>query len=143
MIFKETKRLICKSEMAVINGLPKASRNILETIDLKNIEPLSGMEFGFMFYDKTSNEHICQIHFEEKRKEYEISYGTKELYRGKGYMQEALEFFVNWVFENTCIECLYALINNNAISQHILEKNGFEVERTEPYGTWFVRKKSN
>lgn len=141
VIIEETTRLICKSEMNIIEGYPKPPVTKLKEINLLNIKPRTGREFGFVFYDKNTDERICQIHFENKRRDYEISYGTEEQYWGKGYMQEALSFFVKWMFANTSVDCLYALINNNSSSQHILEKNGFEIEGVDEFGTWFALKK--
>lgn len=96
------------------------------------------MEFGFLFYDIEHEQYICQIHFENKRREYEISYGTSEAFRRKGYMEEALLFFVKWIFSNTAVTQMCALINNNYISLHILEKCGFIYEKHDIYGDWFV-----
>ena len=111
VIIEETTRLICKSEMNIIEGYPKPPVTKLKEINLLNIKPRTGREFGFVFYDKNTDERICQIHFENKRRDYEISYGTEEQYWGKGYMQEALSFFVKWMFANTSVDCLYALMN--------------------------------
>lgn len=91
-----------------------------------------------MFYEKNGTENICHIHFENKRREFEISYGTEIDFRRKGYMQEALAFFVNWIFTNTKVPYLYALISNNDESQHILEKQGFCFETHDQYGSWFI-----
>lgn len=141
MIIEKTDRLVCKSEMDIVDGFPVPHISNTKEINLFSIKPMTGREFGFVFYDKDSDEIVCQIHFENKRRDYEISYGTYEKYRGKKYMQEALRFFVKWVFEKTSIDCLYGLINNNITSQHILEKLGFELENVDEFGTWFVLKR--
>ena len=141
MIEENTERLVCRSEMQIKDG--KLIEPINDTLDILNLKPNTGMEYGFMFYNKINGEWICQIHFEIKRREFEISYGTKENYQGKGYMKEALNFFVHWIFENTSIEKMYALINDNSASKHILEITGFEYEQCDECGEWFVITRDN
>lgn len=138
MIIDDTSRLLCKTEMIIDNGFPVAPKetNISE-ISILDLKPKTGMEYGFMFFDKESEENVCQIHFENKRRDYEVSYGTNEKYRGNGYMKEALMFFVKWIFENTTVEKMCALINNNPTSQHILESCGFVLEYHDEHGDWF------
>ena len=58
-------------------------------------------------------------------------------------MKEALNFFVHWIFENTSIEKMYALINDNSASKHILEITGFEYEQCDECGEWFVITRDN
>lgn len=139
MIVEYTKRLICKTEMNIVEGvlIPSIEQSNSE-INILDLKPSTGMEYGFMFYDKSNEEFICQIHFEDKRRSFEISYGTDEKFREKGYMTEALEFFVNWIFEHTIIQEMFALINDNPISQHILENRGFEFYKQDENGDWFI-----
>ena len=142
MIEEYTARMVCKSDIELKNGIPvppePANNGEISLINLLNLQPRSGMEYGFMFYEKNGTENICHIHFENKRREFEISYGTEIDFRRKGYMQEALAFFVNWIFTNTKVPYLYALISNNDDSQHILEKQGFCFETHDQYGSWFI-----
>lgn len=134
MIVDTTRRLICRTEMVIDNGYPVPSKERKKLpINILKLEHKTGMEYGFMFFEKESEENVCQIHFENKRREYEVSYGTNEKYRRNGYMKEALVFFVEWIFENTSVEKMYALINNNSTSKHILETCGFMYE----YHDWF------
>ena len=142
MIEEYTARMVCKSDIELKNGIPvppePANNGEISLINLLNLQPRSGMEYGFMFYEKNGTENICHIHFKNKRREFEISYGTEIDFRRKGYMQEALAFFVNWIFTNTKVPYLYALISNNDESQHILEKQGFCFETHDQYGSWFI-----
>lgn len=144
MFVEETSRLVCKSEMNIVNGFPESSRvedRVINILDLSNLKPATGMEFGFMFYEKLTGAEVCHIHFEGKRREYEVSYGTNDEFRGNGYMKEALAFFIAWIFKNTEVDTLVALINNNASSRHILEITGFTFEGKDEYGDWFIIKK--
>lgn len=139
MIKEYSKHMICKSEMTMKNGIPiPPAEQIFSRMNLLNLQPTTGMEYGFMFYDKDDKENICHIHFENKRREFEISYGVEEPFRGNGYMKEALLFFINWIFANTAIDHMYALINNNPVSQHILQVCGFAYEEHDTHGDWFV-----
>lgn len=144
MHIEETERLLCKSEMRIINGLLEPAEDEcseLNIMDILNRKPATGMEYGFMFYDKETEDYVCQIHFEDKRRKYEVSYGTEEQFRGRGFMKEALNFFVKWVFDNTEVKELVALIHDNNKSQHILENSGFTHEKNDEYGDWFIIKK--
>lgn len=144
MIEEHTKRLICKTEMIISNGIPTLPQKAEKcAIDLLSLHAQSGMEYGFMFFDKETSEYVCQIHFENKRRDFEISYGTEEQYRKNGYMKEALIFFKDWVFSNTLVSQLYALITQNPISQHTLQVCGFEYEKHDDYGDWFVIHKND
>lgn len=144
MFIEETERLVCKSEMLIVDGFPEPIKNEesgVSILNILNMKPATGMEFGFMFFDKATGNNVCQIHFENKRRKYEVSYGTDEVFRGRGYMKEALNFFVNWIFSNTEVKELVALINNNDKSQHILESTGFTFFEKDEFGDWFIIKK--
>lgn len=139
MIVEKTSRLICKTEMAIKNGIPVSpSDKGTSRINILELKPKTGMEYGFLFYEAEHEQYVCQIHFENKRRDFEISYGTEAIFRGNGFMKEALQFFVQWIFTNTSVTQMCALISNNPISQHILMNYGFIFEKHDEYGDWFV-----
>lgn len=145
MVIEETARMICKTDMNIVDGFPvppQSRTGEINILDILNLKASTGLEYGFVFYDKKTEEQICQIHFENKRREFEISYGTAREYWNKGYMKEALHFFIEWIFRNTQIDALYGLINNNSKSQHIIETEGFTFdEEIIGEGTWFVKRR--
>ena len=125
MLNFETERLIAKSEMMIVDG--KLVENTLEPtiIDVLNIKKTTGMESGFKFYDKTDvSVEVCHIGIIWQRNRFEVSYGTEEAFRGKGYMKEALAYLVDWIFANTKEPEIWGL-PNGIVSEHILSSNGF------------------
>ena len=93
MVIEETARMICKTDMNIVDGFPvppQSRTGEINILDILNLKASTGLEYGFVFYDKKTEEQICQIHFENKRREFEISYGTAREYWNKGYMKEAL-----------------------------------------------------
>lgn len=109
-------------------------------VDLLNLEPSNGEDTGFFFYTPEGKE-ICHVYVRTDRKPCELSYGTVEEFRGKGYMQEALKVVLQLFEDNHINDEISGLICNNSTSQHILEKLGFVQSGNSRYGgTWFVRK---
>lgn len=137
----ETKRMIVKTNARLIN------RKIIfpdqpSHINILDIKPSIGENTGFMFYDKSDHRQlICHIALRDDRKPNEITYGTQETYRNKGYMQEALNAFIKWIFKNTDICKLYALISNNPTSEKVLINQGFIKEnQNDNRHIWYCRK---
>ena len=96
-----------------------------EKIDLLNLQPRNPEYMTFQFYDKKQKVNICHIELTNKRNRLEVSYGTQEEFQNKGYMTEALEFSVKWVFDNTDEKTIWALPNGD-ISKAVLRKCGFK-----------------
>ena len=120
-----TEKMIMRTNIKFDNGhlyIPAEEKQ--KEIDLLNNKSNVGEDGGFIFYDDNNNE-ICHIAIRTDRKSCEISYGTKEQFRKKGYMQEALCFLLRFFSKNGLNEDVYALICNNPVSEHILKKNGF------------------
>lgn len=121
MITIETERLIGKSELEVINGKVSFFEKSIEHLDLLGIKPATGMEHGFIFYLKEQTEvMVCHIGIIYTRNRFEVSYGTEEQFRQQGYMKEALDNFVCWIFANTDELEIWGL-PNGAESEHILQ----------------------
>ncbi len=55
-----------------------------------------------------------------------IGYGTEEPYQNKGYMTEAVERLIKWIFTNPKALSIVADTDKTNIASHrVLEKNGF------------------
>lgn len=140
MIEIVTKRLVGISEMVVENYdiVPKIIDKPVSLLDLRS---RTGKENGFIFYDKDNQDIlICHVGITDQRAKFEVSYGTEEKFRGKGYMSEALNGFVNFIFSETNRTEIWA-IPNGIVSQHILEKCEFEYVCEEEGLKYFLRKR--
>ncbi|SHJ37352.1 Protein N-acetyltransferase, RimJ/RimL family [Clostridium cavendishii DSM 21758] len=64
---------------------------------------------------------------DELEDEFEIFYGISDEYQRKGYATEACKTFIQWVFENTKIKSLTAMVKpENIASKLAIEKFGFK-----------------
>lgn len=71
-------------------------------VDLLNLQPSDDCEnMVFQLYLKEDNMNIGHISLYNKYGKLEVAYETNALFRGKGYMTEALTFAVKWIFDNT------------------------------------------
>ena len=132
-----TERLVGYSDLVVENGhlVPKKIR---ESVNFLNLKPRTGQEEGFVFYDKDDqNILICHVGITTKRERFEVSYGTEESFRENGYMLEALNGLIDFIFSKTNEKIIWA-IPNGEISQHILEKCGFRYFVEENGIRWFA-----
>ena len=126
MIEYTTNRLKASTEMEVIDGHlmpPTTSKG--NSIDILNLHLTSGRETGFKYVLKTTDEEVCHIGITKKRGKFEISYGTVEAFRRRGYMCEALSSFLDWLKEKTDEKEVWGLPNGPE-SEHILKKCGFD-----------------
>lgn len=125
MLCFKTERLIAKSEMIVADDRLVEKEAEPAIIDILNLKKRTGLESGFKFYDKADETvEICHIGIIWTRNRFEVSYGTEEAFRGKGYMKEALAYLVDWIFANTKEPEIWGL-PNGIVSEHILSSNGF------------------
>ena len=125
MIYFETERLIAKSEMTVVDGKLLERTSEPTVIDILNIKKTTGLESGFMFYDKADeNVEVCHIGIIWQRDRFEVTYGTEKVFEGQGFMKEALSHLVDWIFTNTKEPEIWGL-PNGIVSEHILSSNGF------------------
>lgn len=127
MIEIETARLRLYSDASVIDGVLVFSQKEQKDIDLTQIEPHKSQTSGFAIclkYDNT--QQVGQFEFSNKRYENELSYGTNEPYRRKHYMQEAMEVFIPWFFQNASSTIIYGIIaEGNVASKNLAQKVGF------------------
>ena len=137
-----TKRLVGFSDLVIENGHIQ-SKPINEQGSLLQLKSITGKEEAFCFYDKNDQDIlVCHVGITDKREKFEVTYGTVEKFRNRGYMSEALDGFVNFVFAETNEPIIWAL-PNGAISQHVLEKCKFKYVCEENGIKWFARKREN
>lgn len=143
MIQIETPRLIIRSNLYVDKRQLTPPPEPQGKISILNLTPLSSEDTGFAVYLK-SNESIQIAHFAFRfdRCNYELSYGTEEPYRRKGYLYEALSAFLCWFFDNIDAESINGLIaNNNTPSIRLAQKLGFQPRNEDGQCTWYELKK--
>lgn len=141
MIEIKTERLVLLSEIEIKKNFLVLYED--KDIDIMSIKPATGRETGFVAYlGNNPSEMVCHVCFTTKRNRIEISYGTEEIHRKKGYMYEAIFAVLKWFFENTSYEMIWAVINNNPISLKLALKVGFTKIEDETFEfCWYVLKK--
>lgn len=125
MLVIKTERLVGVSNMEIQGGKLVSIKREVNEINIFDLKPISGKESAFIFYDIHNTDiEICHIGITWKRNRFEVSYGTNEVYRRKGFLQEALSAFIEWVVSNTDEKEIWGLPNGPE-SEHILMKCGF------------------
>jgi RimJ/RimL family protein N-acetyltransferase len=128
----ETTRLIIKTEIKIANSKPMLNdESNNQEVDIFNLTEHKIEENGFVCYSRDNSQKVCHIGLSEYQNKIEISYGTEDAFRGKGYMSEALPAVISWLFTHTVITKIYARIGDNPISEHILIKNHFKQANEE------------
>lgn len=146
MIEIKTRRLMLLSVISIENNVLILDENSDDTISLLRIKPTTGREQGFVAYLRDNpSEEVCHISFIRKRSRLEMTYGTEEMYRKKGYMYEAVCTVLKWFFENTSHERLWGYIgNNNTDSRKLAQKAGFiKTEEYKDECCWYVLEKDH
>lgn len=143
MIKIETKRLIIKTNLCAGKGELVYPQNPQDRLSLLDLKPLETEDTGFAVYLKSDEStEIAHFSFRDDRKDYELCYGTKEEYRQKGYLYEALSSFFHWFFIDIGIEAVYGLIgDDNTASINLAIKLGFQPCSRDGSCTWYVLKK--
>ncbi|MEE3343166.1 MAG: GNAT family N-acetyltransferase [Bacilli bacterium] len=99
-----------------------------------------------MFYEwaiirKKDNQfmgEIALVHYNEENNAIELGYHLGKVFRGQGYMQEALNRILSFAFEELDLNQVYALIlNDNTSSSKVAKSNNLE------YSTTIERYKDN
>ena len=103
----------------------------------------NGESGGFAVYLK-SGEYVAHILVLFKRKPYELSVGTEEKYRNNGYMKEAHDAVINWIFKNCSTDCISALVGpiSPIASRKILTRFGFK-EAKEGRDEWWILERNS
>lgn len=126
MLEIKTKRLVGVSDMKIVDRKLQPTKSESDDIDIFNLQPSSGKESSFIFYDINNVDTlICHIGITWQRNRFEVSYGTEEAYQEKGFLQEALSGFLKWIISNTDEKEIWGLPNGPE-SEHILVKCGFK-----------------
>ena len=74
---------------------------------------------------------IALVQYDEKYNAIHLGYYLGKAFRGNGYMQEAIDIVLKFVFEELTVEQVYALIlNDNISSQKVVLSNNLEYSRT-------------
>ena len=69
------------------------------------------------------------INVNKKHKFVELSYNLCDLYWGLGFMSEALRSFINYIFNELDIECIYVeVMSSNERSINLLNKFNFNLD---------------
>lgn len=94
---------------------------------------IKSKEINFAIVLKSENKVIGEIsatdHELQERNTLGLAWMLNPKYQGHGYMFEAAEAFINYLFTNTGLHRLYAYTEDyNKVSQHILEKLGMRNE---------------
>lgn len=80
---------------------------------------------------------LCLMGEPDSLGEVMLGYGTYPDHQGKGYMTEAVEGFLHWVFAQEGVLAVTAeTFSTNKASMRILEKNGFNLIESE-LDVWF------
>lgn len=135
-----SERLIMRTEISreKVRDFWENEKNNYPKCNLLNLKEHKIEDQGFGFYLKNQpNIQVCHIGLRMDRKPYEISYGTEKDYRNDGYIREAIDCMINWLFSNSDINKIYALISNNNTSKKILEEKGFILEEENKNQKWY------
>lgn len=140
MIHFETSRLIIKTNLELDNGIlvfPKQSGNL---IDLK---PHKIEDGGFAVYLKETDNLVCHIGIRSDRKPFELTIGTEDGYKRKGYMSEAHSAVIKWIFDNCKTESICALVGSLTpeACRKILSRDGFS-RIDEGKMEWWIKKRN-
>ena len=97
---------------------------------------------GFALYLKDSGELIGNIKIEFKRKPFELSVSVKEDQQKQGYMTEAQEAVVDWLFDNCNVDRIWALVGGitPGASRKILSRGGFKILQEKNEEWWCLEK---
>lgn len=81
--------------------------------------------------DKQFMGEIVLVHYNPEYNSLELGYHLGKVFRGNGYMQEALARILKFAFEELDVNQVYALIlNDNLDSQKVAKSNNMEYSRT-------------
>lgn len=96
-------------------------------INLMKLEPTNPEDSCFVFYEQENPDQIiCKVAYTEKREKPELFYETEKMFRGKGYMTQAMKQVLDWMIQNECTGTLWLFINiQNIPSQKIAKHYGF------------------
>ena len=88
--------------------------------------------------------HIMIKGYPNENGEVNIGYYMQEQYRGNGYMNEAINKLISWIFLNSDVKYIVAdTLKPNIISQNLLKKIGMKTYKEDDECFWWRLKNSN
>lgn len=88
--------------------------------------------------------HIMIKGYPNEKGEVNIGYYMQEQYRGNGYMNEALNKLISWIFLNSDVEYIAAdTLKSNMLSQNLLKKIGMKIYKEDDECFWWRLKNCN
>lgn len=88
--------------------------------------------------------HIMLKGYPNEQGEVNIGYYMQEHYREKGYMSEAINKLIRWIFSNSYVKYIVAdTLKTNTTSQNLLKKIGMKLYKEDDECFWWRLKNYN
>ena len=88
--------------------------------------------------------HIMLKGYPNEQGEVNIGYYMQEHYREKGYMSEAINKLIRWIFSNSDVKYIVAdTLKTNTTSQNLLKKIGMKLYKEDDECFWWRLKNYN
>lgn len=88
--------------------------------------------------------HIMLKGYPNEQGEVNIGYYMQEHYREKGYMSEAINKLIRWIFSNSDVKYIVAdTLKTNTTSQNLLKKIGMKLYKEDDEYFWWRLKNYN
>lgn len=88
--------------------------------------------------------HIMLKGYPNEQGEVNIGYYMQERYREKGYMSEAINKLIRWIFSNSYVKYIVAdTLKTNTTSQNLLKKIGMKLYKEDDECFWWRLKNYN
>lgn len=88
--------------------------------------------------------HIMLKGYPNEQGEVNIGYYMQEHYREKGYMSEAINKLIRWIFSNSDVKYIVAdTLKTNTTSQNLLKKIGMKLYKEDDECFWWRLKSYN
>lgn len=88
--------------------------------------------------------HIMLKGYPNEQREVNIGYYMQEQYREKGYMNEAINKLIHWIFSNSDVKYIVAdTLKTNTTSQNLLKKIGMKLYKEDDEYFWWRLKNYN
>lgn len=132
-----TDRLVLKTNCQVTEGKIDFPTNSFSS--LFDLEPTRIEDEGFAIY-LNSGTLVGHIIFLFKRNVFELSVGVETQYQKKGYMSEAQRAVIDWIFEYTDYDSVWALLGGitDQASRKLLKRSGFIICNKDSLEWWVL-----
>lgn len=138
------------NEMEKALGLTATDKNIglkeknvfkIRLNDVKNNHMKYMWYTTWIIISKSKNQiigHIMLKGYPNEKGEIIIGYYMQEQYRGNGYMNEAINKIISWIFLNPDVKYIVAdTLKTNIISQNLLKKIGMKFYKEDDECFWW------